>query len=168
MRSSLGYFSLLGRIERAAVHAHAHGAVVLAGRIDEELAPCPARACSARDGKDGPGCSESCRHRRDLGRPGGSSPASRRRDWPGSACGFRPSAAASVFVSTATRMMSAPASTRCSIWATVVSTSAVFVAHMLCTAIGWPAPTVREPICTARVGLRGACASRGFPMRMIF
>ena len=67
-------------------------------------------------------------------------------------------AAASVLVSTATRMMSAPASTRCSIWATVVSTSAVFVAHMLCTAIGWPAPTVSEPICTGRVGLRGAGA----------
>ncbi len=70
-------------------------------------------------------------------------------------------AAVSAAVSAAIRTTPAPAAAKCSTWATVASTSAVFVAHMLCTTIGWPPPMVTEPTRTGRVGLRRAAAVGG-------
>ena len=58
-------------------------------------------------------------------------------------------------LSTAMRTTSAPAACSAFTCATVASMSCVCVAVMLCTAIGWPAPIVTEPMRTERVGLRG-------------
>ncbi len=48
--------------------------------------------------------------------------------------------------------MSPPAWRIASACSTVASTSWVRVAHMLCTATGWPSPMVTVPTLTARVG----------------
>ena len=64
-------------------------------------------------------------------------------------------ASVSLRLSTAMRMTSAPAASSSRTCRSVASMSWVRVAAMLCTATGWPAPMVRSPMRTGRVGFRG-------------
>ena len=116
--------------------------------------PCPARAAGARGDRDGRGCSAACRRAERPGWPAGSSLADRPPDWPSFGGGFRPGPRRPCVLSTATRTTSAPAAARSFTWATVAATFCVWVAVMLCTAIGWPAPIEIDPMRTDRLGLR--------------
>ena len=69
-------------------------------------------------------------------------------------CRTSASASTSFRLSTAMRTIPAPASRSASAWAAVASTSWVWVAHMLCTTIGWWSPTVTFPTRTRRVEFR--------------
>ena len=97
-------------VDAAAVHADAHGAVVVDGQRSPGTRPFPATASRARGGRGAPGCSGACRHAVRRVPPCDSSLAGRSTGWLRSVAADRPAGRVGVFalLSTAIRTTSAP------------------------------------------------------------
>ena len=143
----------LCRIDGAAIHADAQGTIVLHGHVDEKTNLVLPRSVPLVMAQMARIVANLVDPGGDLGRQSVVLLEIDGEIGRGAAADFGQGFAIAC-VSTAIRTTPAPAAANWSTWATVASTSAVFVAHMLCTTIGLPPPMMTEPTFTGRVGFR--------------